>query len=589
MKEFFKIQLVRRKAVKLAFAIAVFALSTLSVFNAVPAMAQSESESPVLEIKVGKELRKLYALSALPQTVSIPVLSNKGEVTGVREQQLIAVTDKKNLYGVVIPAQGGFFGTIVDQSSRNPVYYQLSPKVENLTPAPSKRKAMIAQEVTELKSEDLLRPSHCGDETHLAELAPRVAKMVSALPTQNSNWRELELFVVSSSEFSSTRSEDSITAQILSTVAAANLFFEPLELKIALSGVQILRAENDPYSDALKKLDADEMLNVVRSQWKGKTDIKRDAVAVFGTSNFNRYSVSNTISATDIYGLAYSSTVCTNQDYAVLFATQGSNDSKGELSLSATLAHELGHTLGMSHDSNLYNQQPSLMSPIFTLNPSGFSDVSTKQYLNHTTNNPAGGSCLSSIPAPVTIAFEGGASETILIKEGETFRRAINVSGTSATVSASTLASGAVFNSATSEFTFQPSFDLANKRSRTTVVTQKLVAKLLDGREITKELIFKVADVNRAPVVKGVKVSRGTGGVKVSFSVTDPDGDKISISKNTIRLISGLAGRKNLTFDGKRVSFTWIPKTTHLGAPLAYRMTDTEGLSSTVNVRYLPL
>lgn len=579
MKEFLNIQQVRDKAVKLVFCIAVFISSALFFFYPALTLAQAESEVAVVEIKVGKELRKLYSLSALPQIVSIPIISNTREVTGVREQQLIAVTDKRDLYGVLVPSQGGFYGTIVDRSSPKPMYYQLSPKVQSDTSSASKRKAMMVQGVTELKSEDLMLPSHCGDETYLPELAPRVAKMVSVEPPQKSNWRELELVVVSSSEFSSTRSEESITAQILSTIAAANIFFEPLELKITLTGVQIYREENDPFLAALKSLDADEMLNVVKNEWRGKSDINRDVVAVFGTSNFKYTASSNSL---DVYGLAYPSTVCTKQEYAVLFATQGSIDSRGELSLSATLAHELGHTLGMSH--TLDNQPTSLMSPTFTYNPSGFSDSSVKDYLQFTGAGLSGGACLSSIPAPVVIAFEGGATETISIKEGEVFNRPIRITGTSATISPGKLVSGADFNQLTSEFTFQPSFKVANKRSKTTFMSQKLVAKLTDGREITKELIFRVTDVNRAPIIKNLRVSRGAARVKVSFSVSDPDGDKLAISKSTLKSIGWLAGRKNLRFDGTKVSFTWIPESGYQGGALSYKIVDVEGLSTSVSL-----
>lgn len=581
MKELVKIQLVRKCVTRMASLSAVLYLSTLCFFQASQAFAASERA--VTEIKIGQETRPLYPLAALPEVVSIPVLSDSGQVNAIRELSLISVSDRKDLYGVVVPTEGGFFGTVVDLSKKIPVYYQLSPgKKGQSKNKSSKQNTSLSQEVKEVRSKDLLSQIYHDDKAMPQGLYARAEEVLSSEAKQQS-WRELELFVVSTSEFSATRSEENITAQILSTVAAANLFFEPLELKITLSGVQILRAGSDPYAEALNKLDADQMLSVVRAEWSGKTDVKRDVVAVFGTSNFKRYT-DNVVASSDIFGLSYTGMTCTNADYSVLFASQGSLDSKGELSLAGTLAHELGHTLGMSHDPSLYGQVPSLMYPTFTYSSGGFSDTAIKQYLTYAGVGKPGGECLSAIEPPSIIAFEGGASETINIKEGERFSRQIKVTGRSAVVSVSSMSADASFDPASAVFSFKPSFELANKRTKKKTITQKLVAELADGRKITKEFVFNVLDVNRAPQFKRIRVSRGNT-VRVTFDAIDLDGDKLTLSKRTVRNIGKLGGRKNLRFDGKRLVFTWIPPKSHRHTALRYRITDVGGLSSTYTIR----
>jgi len=310
-----------------------------------------------------------------------------------------------------------------------------------------------------------------------------------------SNWRELELFVVSSSEFSGNRADDVITAQIASTIASANLFFEPLEIKIALVGIQIFRADADPFAAAIKRLDADQMLRTLRSEWANRTEINRDIVAVFGTGNYRLYKEDAvTISSDAVFGLAYGKTSCLNPEYSVLVASQGSLGARGELSLSATLAHEIGHILGMAHDDNLYNSLPSLMASSFTINPSGFSPRSNEEFAVYAGFGQPGGSCLSTISPPINVSFEGGKVERIKINEGETFARTIRVSGTQSEIQPSELRSGAKFESTTNLFTFAPDFSVSSKKSPLTSVSQKVKVLAADGSTFVKEFIFDVSD-----------------------------------------------------------------------------------------------
>jgi hypothetical protein len=594
VKQFFKNRQVRPSSLVSALVLSFLITASLASITTV-AIAADSDESPIVQINVGKEKRAIFALSQIPETVSVPVFSTDKNVSHVVEQQLISVSDKKDLFGVVVPTTGGYYGTLVDQSKSEPIYYQLSPTKSVST----KRKLALTQEATELAGSELPIAAHCGNdhadsakaELVSRELAPRIAKMVSTFPNDLNSWREFELFVVSSSEFSGNRTEENITAQIVATVAAANLFFEPLQLKLKVAGVQILRADNDPYVDAINRLDADQMLKTVKAQWSGNKEIQRDAVVVFGTGNYKLYNVNNSIESDDIFGLAYKATACANPDYSVLFASQGNLTVKGELGLSATLAHELGHSLGMSHDSNLYNQVPSLMYPTYTLNPGGFSDASTKAYLAYAGPGTVGGSCLSPIDTPEIVGFTGGASETISIKEGDTFSRAIKVSGNAQTIAAENLSVGSAFNPSSLNFTFKPGYDIARSDAPIITVRQKFVAKLFDGRTLTKEFVFNVSNVNRAPVISGTPAKAviiKNVGANVVFSVTDPDGDKIHLSKDTLKAIKRLPGRKNIRLSSKRLTFTWIPAGKMSKTALEFRIADVQGAFSSVKIGFGP-
>jgi len=542
------------------------------------ALNSLSTDTPVFEVRFPSESkpRKIYPLTNVPQQVQIPVFNENHEQTGTVLQQLLLVTDQRELYGVIAPSSEGFFGTLVNQSSTEAEFYQLSPHGSISTKGTSAPKftAHFAKapehELVKMSAAELASEVHCGNEAseHAPTLQrrqigagttvlPSAAKLSNPLPSvaQKSGWRGLEIFAVSSAEFSGSRSEDAITAQISSTVAAANIFFQPLELQVRISGVQILRSSGDPYSAAAFSQDAQLLLDVLQKQWEQRFDIQRDAVVLFATGNYR-----------GIRGLAYTGSSCVYPDLSIAFVSTGGTGASKELGLAGTLAHELGHVLGMHHDSTLYSKGPSIMYPTFSMNVWGFSEYSNKEYLKHAGPNASGGSCLTEIDPPSSAQFEGGVSETIRIREGEKFSRIIRLEGTGlqATLALKSIPAGAKFDPATGLFEYAAPFAIGSKRAKIRTVTITLTAELSDGQLLNKTFVFEIQSGNSAPKA----AFRSTtiyyrAGVNNSFALefTDADGDELELSARSVGRLRRISGRKNIRFRNGVLSMTWVPET----------------------------
>lgn len=66
-----------------------------------------------------------------------------------------------------------------------------------------------------------------------------------------------------------------------------------------------------------------------------------------------------------------------------------------QVAFPSTLAHEVGHYLGMTHDTNQYPYGSSLMSPSTVMVPFGFSEHSLLQQRSHSGIGMSGGSCFA--------------------------------------------------------------------------------------------------------------------------------------------------------------------------------------------------
>jgi len=553
----------------------------------IPLNRSAVSEEPIFEIALPGESgkRKFFPISENPLTVQIPLYGPTLQKTSEITQRLIVVSDLKDLYGVLAPSSEGYFGTLVNNSSKEPYYFQISPKNSSQPKISARSDSGVSHSISRIEAAELNGQSHCGDE--LSALSSTVTKTPETLAMNlgrsvntSAAWREVELFSVSSAEFSGTRTDEVIAAQISSTVAASNLFFEQLELKLSVKGIQILREGTDPFAAVAARNDAYELFYSLEDTWNKELSISRDAVVFFGTSKFN-----------GIYGLARTGSSCSTTISPLVFATQGGSGATAELSLSATLAHELGHIVGMSHDPTYYPSGPSLMYPSFVINPGGFSAFSTEQFRSHAGAGQLGGLCFNSVPTPAGIQFDGGNVETVRLREGQTFRREIKLAGGESIArfrSVSSL-SGISFKDGVVEFT--PDFNIANQSLPISVRRFDVDVELEDGRLGRKQIFFEIVDSNRAPVIVATstqtKFKSGQRFV-LTLRASDPDGDKVAFTSNTLRALKALRGSKNIRVSGNTLKLTWnVPVSYKRSFSLNAAAFDDQGSVGRTRFRFL--
>ncbi|MCB0361015.1 MAG: hypothetical protein KDD44_15305, partial [Bdellovibrionales bacterium] len=292
---------------------------------------------------------------------SIAVISPQGTVVETLPLSSYSVADSSgDHFGSIVSVSTAdgikTFGDILNQSASEPYFVHIAP---NATPS-----AAASHLISRISGADLQLPGTCGDDQHAGQLIQQLlgsgaqqfgSGSASGSVSAQSSLRTMKLIVSSSGEFTGSRSDTEVVAQVVSTVDAANLYFQTLGLEIDLVGVQIYRqGQGDPYASATQQQDAFQMLQAVRNLWSGRRIPAHDMVAVFGRGLFG-----------NVFGLAYTATSCLSPDFSVLFATQGGNSATAQLGLASTLAHEVGHIIGMNHDTTIYPEGASVMWPYF--------------------------------------------------------------------------------------------------------------------------------------------------------------------------------------------------------------------------------
>lgn len=520
------------------------------------AIAPAALHVPLPESDVVAVLHPVGALT----TRRVPIVGLDGDIRIV-EVDVASISNEKDLYGVVAKTSAGVFATLVNRSEETPKYYQITPTATALADDSQ------AHEITLIDGDEIGRKLPCGvDALEASALNDSNEKPDAGddVPAPLSAWREIDLAVVLPSEYSQDQTDEYLAGKVLNTVSATNIFLEQLKLAVKVTAIEVFRSTDaDPYAQAARSADALAMLETLRREWLNRSGIDYDVVSVWGRGEFD-----------GIYGYAYPKTSCVAPDWSVVFAAQGGDDRAAEVSLSATLAHELGHIIGMSHDrfNPMDSAGPYVMEASFVANPTGYSTVSQLAFEFHAGIGQQGGSCLSDIddPSEVTgsteISLAGGLEQWITLREGETFRSPLVVLPARSQVQYSIvkLPPGATFSQYSGVLTYQPDTDTVRGRAGRRSV-EALIDVSARGQKLTKRYVFDVIDTNRAPLIRTRLASdtitvRAGKTVRFSLHGVDPDkGDLVKMYLTSRKVYDSMRGSKSLNLRGSDASFTWQP------------------------------
>ena len=225
----------------------------------------------------------------------------------------------------------------------------------------------------------------------------------------NSPWRYIDVLVVLPSEFSIdpltqtpiNKSKTELERDVRALIAHANQYLLPLKLSLRVKQFQIfLPGDQDPYLEKTLSNDGMEVLKAAADNYPSYEDLDYDLLLILGRGYYSGK-----------FGFSYTGVSCTSKKYSVVFATQGGIGTVREYSFGQTIAHEVGHYLGMRHDSNEYSSGRSLMWPSYVKEPFGFSDSSLSMALSRTAPGYAGGACFSKIEVSDSEEIENEAAE----------------------------------------------------------------------------------------------------------------------------------------------------------------------------------
>ncbi|XP_078095720.1 zinc metalloproteinase-disintegrin-like MTP4 [Mustelus asterias] len=195
--------------------------------------------------------------------------------------------------------------------------------------------------------------------------------------------RYIEMYVVADySEFLQFGSHDAVKQRVFEAVNHVNLLYQPLRTHIALIGLEIW-STGDKIS---VEKDSGKTLNNIL-EWRRKQLLPRkqhDNIQFITYVDFTG----------DTIGLAQVSAMCTGSSGAI-----NQDHASNVHGVASTMAHEMGHNLGMNHDDSscLCSSQNCIMSPVLTPTlPSEFSSCSHQHFQSFVVTHTA--SCLRDLP-----------------------------------------------------------------------------------------------------------------------------------------------------------------------------------------------
>lgn len=364
--------------------------------------------------------------------------------------------------------------------------------------------------------------SHCGNYEASGSVPPfprSDAHMGTKLPL-----REIRLLIVASPDFTTGRSEEEVLQAIAVATAGANRYLAELRLALRVVGVQLLQSGAfNPYADETQAQSAWGMLDQVRALWASRQFPQRELTAVFAGSPFN-----------NVYGLAYSGVSCTAPDQSFIFVTRGGEAPAYELG--STLAHEVGHFLGIAHDVPT-SGAPGVMSPFHLKHAEGFSASARAAYLARALPGAPGGDCFNvtdptraPLPdmAPSTApVFLGGEQQRLIVREGEPLvhHLALVAGAYSPGVifEASGLPAGARLDPLDGILSYLPGFDVSSPGG-VVELEFKVAARGFSGVGATTVTIA-VHDANRVPEISSSAQSRPESGRPFAVTVRAIESD----------------------------------------------------------------
>ncbi len=212
-------------------------------------------------------------------------------------------------------------------------------------------------------------------------------------------------------ELLKNESASDAVARVAPIFAVANLYLQPI-------GVRARVIASEPRA-AIEGATTFELLRNLSTEWSQREE-QRNIVIAFTNGVRNDGSL----------GVAMPMTACRTAQAVASIAYSGGSQAEVERA-GKTLAHELGHFLGASHDARSTDEHGlfSIMHPLALAITSGFSTVSRTEIEEFTEAGRLGGSCFTSEPVnsgfpqivgPAAVELLPGESSTSYTVEGST-------------------------------------------------------------------------------------------------------------------------------------------------------------------------